>query len=178
MDTRTSNGGNGGNGGNGNFDEINGNPTRITFTLENIPPATYRWRSYHHDTEHMNGLFVVDYSTDGGGSYQRVEGPLPSGAFRQTDSTPGGNPESDMVYRGPDPESLPSTVDFDFATAPGQDVVVRVTPLSSTAVHAQFAVINGFEILQTAPPDSPTDITLSSTRVSRSAPVGTLAGTL
>ena len=172
VDTRTSNGGN------GNYDEITGNPTRITFTLENIPPATYRWRSYHHDTEHMNGLFVVDYSTDGGGSYQRVEGPLPSGAFRQTDSTPGGNPESDMIYRGPDPESLPSTVEFDFATAPGQDVVVRVTPLSSTAVHAQFAVINGFEILQTSPPDSPTDITLSSTRVSRSAPVGTVAGTL
>ena len=45
-------------------------------------------------------------------------------------------------------------------------------------MHAQFAVINGFEILQTAPPDSPTDITLSSTRISRSAAVGTLAGTL
>lgn len=172
VDTRASNGGN------GNYDGINGTPTRIVLTLENLPPATYRWRSYHHDTEHMNGRFFVDYSTDGGGSYTRVDGPLDAGAFRQTDSTPGGNPESETIYRGPSPENLPSTVEFEFATTGRNDFMVRVTPLSATAVHAQFAVINGFEILQTAPTDAPTDLTLSNTTVSRSAPVGTLVGSL
>ena len=171
VDART------GNGGNGNYDGNNGSPTRITFALENLPPATYHWRSYHHDTEHMNGLFRVEYSTDGGGSYTMVNGPEAGGAFRQTDSTGGGNPESAQTYSGPTPESLPSTVEFEFTVTAGQDVIVRVVPLPVTAVHAQFAVVNGFEITQTAPPDSPTDIALSGATVSRSAPVATAVGT-
>ncbi len=170
VDTRT------GNGGNGNYDGQNGTPTRITFTLENLPAATYRWRSYHHDTEHMNGLFLVELSNDGGGSYTRIDGPLAGGAFRQTDSTPGGSPDSARTYGGPTPEELPSTVEFDFTAKRDQDVVVRFTPLSATAVHTQFAVINGFELTRTSLPDSPSDITLSRTTVSRSASVGTVTG--
>ncbi len=172
VDTRTSNGGN------GNYDGVNGTPTRISFTLENLPAATYHWRSFHHDTEHMNGLFLVEYSTNGGGSYSLVEGPEADDAFRQTDSTPGGNPASPQTYGGPHPETLPSTVEFDFTATAGQDFILRVIPLSATSVHTQFAVINGFEIIQTSPPDSPTDLVLSGNTVSRSAIVGTLVGTL
>ncbi len=172
VDTRA------GNGGNGDYDGVNGTPTRITFTLENLPAATYHWRSFHHDTEHMNGLFLLEYSTNGGGSYTLVEGPEAGGAFRQTDSTPGGNPASAQTYGGPHPETLPSTVEFDFATAAGQDLILRVIPLSASSVHTQFAVINGFEITQTSPPDSPTDLALSGNTVSHSAIVGTVVGTL
>ena len=170
VDTRT------GNGGNGNYDGQNGTPTRITLSLENLPASDYRWRSYHHDTEHMNGLFLVEFSTDGGGSYSQVTGPLAGGAFRQTDSTPGGSPDSARTYGGPTPESLPSTVSFDFSAERNQDVVVRFTPLSATAVHTQFAVINGFELTRTSLPDSPSEITLSRATVSRSASVGTVIG--
>ncbi|MFP6885058.1 MAG: hypothetical protein VCA40_11540, partial [Roseibacillus sp.] len=172
VDTRS------GNGGNGDYDGVNGTPTRITFTLENLPAATYHWRSFHHDTEHMNGLFLVEYSTNGGGSYTLVEGPEAGGAFRQTDSTPGGNPASAQTYGGPHPETLPSTVEFDFPAMTGQDLILRVIPLSATSVHTQFAVINGFEITQTSPPDSPTDLALSGNTVSHSAIVGTVIGTL
>ena len=83
----------------------------------------------------MNGLFLVEFSTDGGGSYSQVTGPLAGDAFRQTDSTPGGSPDSARTYGGPTPESLPSTVSFDFSAERNQDVVVRFTPLSATAVH-------------------------------------------
>ena len=172
VDTRS------GNGGNGDYDGVNGTPTRITFTLENLPTATYHWRSFHHDTEHMNGLFLVEYSTNGGGSYTLAEGPEAGGAFRQTDSTPGGNPDSAQTHGGPHPETLPSTVEFDFTATAGQDLILRVVPLSANSVHTQFAVINGFEITRTSPPDSPTDLALSGNTVSRSAIVGTLVGTL
>ena len=170
VDTRASNGGN------GDYDGQNGSPTRITFTLENLPQATYRWRSYHHDTEHMNGLFQVEFSVNGGGFYTRISGPLEGGSFRQTDSSPGGSPASIRTYEGPTPEALPSTVEFDFTAIRNQDVVVRITPLSTTAVHTQFAVINGFELSQTSVPGAPGGITLSGNTVSRSASVGTVTG--
>lgn len=175
VDTRT------GNGGNGNYNGVIGSPTRIAFTVENLPGGNYHWRSYHHDTEHMNGLFLVEFSTNGGGAYTPVTGPGARGAFRQTDSTPGGSPASAQTYNGipdPDPANLPSTVDFDFTAVGGQDVMVRVIPLSSSAgVHAQFAVINGFEITQISAPDAPTNLQLSNATVSRSATIGTLVGT-
>lgn len=172
VDTRTNNGGN------GNYDGVTGTPTRIAFTLENIPAGTYHWRSYHHDTENMNGIFLVEYSVDGGGSFSAVVGPEAGGAFRQTDSSAGGTPASAQTYSGPDPASLPSTAEFDFTAGAGQDLVVRIIPLAANAVHAQFAVINGFEITPTAPPDSPTALALSNSTVSRSAPVASTVGTL
>jgi len=176
VDTRTPNGGN------GNYDGVAGTPSRLTLAFEGIPAGHYHWRSYHHDTENMWGLFRIEISTDGGGSFTTVAGPEPGGAFRGTDSSPGGTPSSPQTYTGDggqDPATLPSTVDFDFTAVAGQDVVLRCTPLSaSDGVHVQFFVMNGFELDQVVSPDAPSDLALSGDVVSRTATVGTEVGTL
>ncbi|MDG2123777.1 MAG: lamin tail domain-containing protein [Verrucomicrobiales bacterium] len=169
VDTRT------GNGGNGNFDGATGNPTRLILTLSGLPAASYNWRSYHHDTEHMFGDFQIEISTDNGNSFSAPK------AFTGTDSTTGGNPDSGAARQtgagNQDPATLTSTTDLDF-TATGQPVVVHLTPLSQTAVHTQFLVLNGFEITSTAPATGPTDIALSANSFSKTANVGTTVGSL
>ena len=77
-----------------------------------------------------------------------ADGPEAGGAFRGTDSTAGGSPDSGNPQSGSggqDPATLPSTVDFDYDVAASQDVVLRFTPLPHTAVRAQLFAMNGFE---------------------------------
>ena len=140
SDTRT------GQGGNGNYDGVSGAPTTLLLTIANLPAGQYNWRSYHHDTENMHAMMTLEFSTDGGLSF------APAINTTITDSTPGGNPTSPMTYDGPgdpgsfDPADLPSTVNTTFTATGIDDVVVRIVPFAQTAVHSQFAVINGFEI--------------------------------
>ena len=176
VDTRIANGGN------GTYDGTTGTPTRITFTLAGIPAGTYQWRSYHHDTENVHCRFLVECSTDGGGQFGAIAGPEAGGAFRMTDSTPGGTPASPQVYQGTggqDPATLPSTVSFPFAATAGQAVVLRFTPLSSAdGVHVQLFGVNGFEIELMGSPDGPSALALSHDRLSHTALVGTAVGVL
>ena len=153
ADTRT------GNGGNGDFDGENGDPTRMLFTLTDVPAGEYNWVSFHHDTEFMHGRFLFDYSTDGGSTFQ----PAGDGEFRITKSNPNpSNPpaEDDYFFAGFDLDTLepidlkdlPSTVEFDFTTT-GDDIVFQFTPLSELGVHAQFVAVNGFQLTQTSAGD-------------------------
>lgn len=140
------------NGGNGDFDGENGDPTRMLFTLSGVPAGEYNWVSFHHDTEFMIGRYWFDYSVDGGNTFL----PVGDREFQISKSSAGGNPASDEVSIGSDDDfvpidlkDLPSTVTFDFA-ATGEDIVMQFTPLSEIAVHAQFAVVNAFQLTQTA----------------------------
>ena len=155
ADTRT------GNGGNGPYDGVNGTPTRMLLTIGGIPAGSYSWRSYHHDTEHMNGLFTMEISTDGGDNFTPV-----GDVHRITDSTPGGNPASITTYDGinnpasGDPAELPSTINTLFTSNGADAIVIRLTPYSVAAVHASFVVLNGFEIDRIGRADKmPLDIT-------------------
>lgn len=150
ADTRT------GNGGNGDYDGDVGDPTRMLFTLSGVPAGEYNWVSFHHDTEWMHGRYWLDYSTDGGETFQ----PVGDREFTISKSRPEGNPPSEEVSIGVvfdedfnatpiDVKDLPSTVDFDF-TATGDEIVMQFTPLSEVGVHTQFVVVNGFQLTQTA----------------------------
>jgi hypothetical protein len=141
IDTRT------GNGGNGNWDGTTGTPTYMTLTLGGLPAGTYDWKSFHHDTEHVHGDFIVEISTDGGGTWSALLNGL------MTDSTPGGNPGSEGFtppgpWQGPDADLLPSTYLTSFIADGTNDVVLRFAPLANTAVHRQIWGINGFELRQ------------------------------
>lgn len=147
ADTRTANGGN------GDFDGEVGDPTRMLFTLSGVPAGEYNWVSFHHDTEWMHGSFWMDYSVDGGNTFQ----PVGDREFRITKSRPSGsNPPSDEFSTGFDEDlqpidlkDLPSSIEFDF-TSTGQDVVMQFTPLSAEAVHTQFVLVNAFQLTQTS----------------------------
>jgi catechol 2,3-dioxygenase-like lactoylglutathione lyase family enzyme len=170
VDTRTAEGGR------GNYDGTTGLPTRIVFRFAGLPTGTYSYRSYHHDTEHINIPFAVEYSTNGGTTYTPV-----AGSFR-CDSTAGGNPASPQTYNGSgnqDPATLPSTINFDLAAQAGQDLLIRYTPYSSAAgPHVQLFAVNGLELRSTTPPSAPTDIQLSNATVSRTAAEGVSVGQL
>lgn len=171
IDTRTTEGGR------GNYDGTTGLPTRMVFRLTGLPPGPYSYRSYHHDTENLNTAFGVEVSTNGGTSYTPLTGP-----FRMTDSSPGGSPASAQVYTGAgnqDPATLPSTVNFNLTAQAGQDVLVRYTPYSSAGgTHVQLFGVNGFELRAVTPANGPTDLDLSGSLVSRTAPEGTVVGQL
>jgi|GEM_PF-4527910 len=169
ADTRT------GNGGNGDYDGDVGEPTRMLFTLSDVPAGEYNWVSFHHDTEWMHGRYWFDYSVDGGETFQ----PVGDREFTISKSRPEGNPPSEEIATGfdedfnpIDPKDLPSTVNFDFA-ATGEDIVMQFTPLSEVAVHTQFAVVNGFQLTQTSATAPP--VTVDPTCV---VPEGVLAGDL
>lgn len=169
SDTRTAEGGR------GNYDGVTGLPTRMVFRFAGLPAGTYAYRSYHHDTENMHARFLVEILTDGGTNYEFLEGP-----FRITNSSPGGVPTATQRYTGAgnqDPATLPSTVNFNLVTAPGKDVLVRYTPLPDAAgLHVQFMVINGVELRAVTPPSAPTEISFSSSTVSRTAVEGSVVG--
>ena len=139
IDTRT------GNGGNGNYDGEVGTATTMLLTLGDLPAGTYEWTSFHHDTENVHTPFLMDVSTDGGVSFDPVEGEL-----KMSSSSGGGNPANPDLEFGPDPTSLSSTVVTEFQTDGGSDVVIRFTCLSEGAVHTQIFGINGFELVQTS----------------------------
>lgn len=147
SDTRTANGGN------GDYDGVTGTPTTLDLTLGNLPGGQYEWTSFHHDTENVHTPFVMDISTDGGASFERV------GQFKMSSSSGGGNPANPAVEAGPDPSSLSSTVVTEFSTDGRSDVVVRFIPLAQTAVHTQIFGINGFELIQTSSVFNPLAIT-------------------
>lgn len=171
IDTRT------GEGGRGNFDGTTGFPTRMLFRFAGLPAGTYSYRSYHHDTEYMHGRFTVEFSTDGGTSFQALPEP-----YRITNSSNGGSPTSPVRHTGSgnqDPATLPSTVTFDLVTRQGSDLLIRYTPLPDLAgTHVQFMVVNGLEITATTPPASPTEVSLSTTTISLTAVEGTPVATL
>lgn len=147
IDTRT------GNGGNGNYDGTTGNPTTMLLTLGNLPGGQYEWTSFHHDTENVHTPFLMDLSTDGGTTFERV------GEFKMSSSSGGGNPPNPNLEFGPDPVSLSSTVVTEFGTDGGSDVVIRFIPLSASAVHTQIFGINGFKLAQTSASVTPFAIT-------------------
>lgn len=163
-----------GNGGNGTYNGTTGTPTYLVITLSGIPAGSYSWRSFHHDTEHMNAEFEVEYSVNGGSTYTA----LPSN-YTITDSTPGGNPASAQTYSDSSStkDTLPSTVDFNFTATGGQDVLIRFAAYATGQVHRDFMVINGFEVESTAPPTGPTNLNLSSSTVARTIPIGDTVGT-
>ncbi len=138
IDART------GNGGNGNYDGVTGTATTMDLTLGNLPGGRYEWTSFHHDTENVHTPFLMDVSTDGGISFERV------GEFKMSSSSGGGNPANPDLEVGPDPASLTSTVVTEFSTDGSSDVVIRFIPLARTAVHNQIFAINGFELIQTS----------------------------
>lgn len=138
TDTRTANRGN------GDYDGENGTPTTLDLTLGALPGGTYQWTSFHHDTENVHTPFLVDLSTDGGTTFERV------GDFQMSSSSPGGNPANPNTETGPDPTSLPSTVVREFTTDGSDDVVFRFIPLAQTAVHTQIFGINGFQLIRTS----------------------------
>jgi len=140
IDTRTSNGGN------GNYDGVTGTPTTMLLTLGDLPGGTYQWTSFHHDTENVHTPFLMDISTDGGASFDPVEG----GDLKMSSSSGGGNPANPNLEFGPVPASLSSTVVTEFQIDGGSDVVIRFVPLSRSAVHTQIFGINGFELVQTS----------------------------
>lgn len=145
TDTRSSNGGN------GNWDgEAAGIPTYLTLTIANLPAGNYSWTSFHHDTENIHGFFQVELSSDGGNNFI-----LLGQDFYMSDSSPGGNPDSAIdggggVQAGPDVKALSSTANFLLESNGVDEVVLRFAPLSGVlgnAVHNQFFLINGFEIV-------------------------------
>jgi hypothetical protein len=163
-----------GNGGNGAYDGVTGAPTRMLLTIGGLSAGDYSWRSYHHDTEHMNGEFIMEVSTDDGASFVQV-----GGVHQITDSTDGGNPASLMTYNGiadpasGDPADLPSTIETNF-TATGDDVIIRFTPYSTTQVHKSFFALNGFELEL----ETPVDLSVSPSNFLTSASQGTAVGSL
>jgi len=140
IDTRTANGGN------GDYDGVNGKPTTMLLTLGDLPGGTYQWTSFHHDTENVHTSFLMDISTDGGASFNPVDGD----DLKMSSSSGGGNPANPNLEFGPNPASLNSTVVTEFQTDGGSDVVIRFIPLSQSAVHTQIFGINGFELAQTS----------------------------
>ncbi|MFP6859556.1 MAG: LamG-like jellyroll fold domain-containing protein [Roseibacillus sp.] len=164
-----------GQGGNGVYDGVTGMPTRLILTISGLPFGNYSWRSYHHDTEHMNGEFIMEVSTDEGATFVQV-----GGVHRVTDSTPGGSPASPMTYNGTtdpasgDPADLPSTIETSFTATGVDDVLIRFTPHSTAQVHQAFLVVNGFELeLQTV-----LDLSVAPSTFSTTASQGTAVGTL
>jgi len=155
-----------GNGGNGDWDRITGTPTFMTLTLDGLAAGTYNWLSYHHDTENVWARFQVEISLDGGVNFAQVAD------LRMTDSSPGGNPDSEPVpglFTGnpdPDPANLPSTLSTSFAADGTNDVVLRFAPYFDPAsdptpnVHTQIWGINGFELTASVIPE-PTTLALS-----------------
>jgi len=131
IDTRT------GNGGNGDWDGTTGTPTYMTLAIGELPTGDYLWTSFHHDTEHVHGLFSIEISTDGGASFTQ----LPDGVM--TDSTPGGTPDSLATEVGPDAYTLSSTYTTSFTANGTDDVVMRFAPYSGIAVHRQIWGMNG-----------------------------------
>ncbi|YCM45166.1 lamin tail domain-containing protein [Verrucomicrobiaceae bacterium 227] len=162
-------------GGNGNFNGVAGTPTYLVIALADLPGGDYSWRSFHHDTENIHSEFQVEISIDGGTSYTSLAGP-----FSITDSTDGGAPESSQRYRDNafDKDTLPSTVNFDFTAASGQEVLIRFAAHSTGLTHQDFFLINGFEIESLASASAPTDLTLSASAIARTAAIGTLVGDL
>ena len=146
VDSRT------GQGGNGNWDGTPaGTPTYLTLTLGDLPRGTYQWTSFHHDTENVHGFFQIEISTDGGASFENL-----GQEFYMSDSTSGGNPNSDDSVNGftgiedgaNGAGTLTSTTNLEF-TAGGDDVVLRFAPLSNIAVHRQLFAVNGFILRRT-----------------------------
>ena len=146
TDTRT------GNGGNGDYDGTIGTPTYLDITLGGLAAGNYDWTSFHHDTEHCFGDFEVLLSTDGGTSFAQLADGM------MTDTTTGGNPDSDLYgYRepGPDVTSLNSVYNASFTANGVDDVVLRFAPYSGVllngdgdpAVHNQIWGMNGFELV-------------------------------
>jgi len=146
IDARTSNGGN------GDYDGMTGTPTTMDLTLGDLPGGQYEWTSFHHDTENVHTPFLMDISTDGGTTFERV------GEFKMSSSSGGGNPANPDLEVGPDPKSLTSTVVTEFSSD-GSDVVIRFIPLAQIAVHNQIFAINGFELIQTSSTFNPFAIT-------------------
>jgi hypothetical protein len=141
-------------GGNGDWDGTTGTPTYMTLTIGGLPAGDYDWTSFHQDTENCHGTFSVEISTDGGVNYAQLADGL------MTDSTPGGNPDSELDGSygrvvGPDVYSLASTYRTSFTADGINDVVLRFAPYSGVllngdgvpAVHNQIWGINGFEIV-------------------------------
>ena len=170
VDTRT------GNGGNGNFDGATGNPTRLILTLSGLPAASYNWRSYHHDTEHMFGDFQIEISTTTATHSpppKRSPAPIPPPVATPTPAPPArrapatrttrhpplhhrsrlhrhpANPSSSTSPRFPRPPSIPSSL-----------------------------VLNGFEITSTAPAHRPHRHRPLRQLVLQNANVGTTVGSL
>ncbi|MGJ8696565.1 MAG: hypothetical protein ACSHYF_09620 [Verrucomicrobiaceae bacterium] len=152
IDTRTSQGGN------GDFDGTTGTATTMLVTLSGIPANEYSLTSYHHDTENVHTDFLVEVSTDEGATFSVISGPNANQTFSMTSSTGTGNPVDPNPQNGianpssGDPRDLPSTVTFIF-TATGDDVVLRYTPYSTTAVHKQIFALNGLELAVTGDTD-------------------------
>lgn len=149
ADTRTANGGN------GDFDGTMGTPTFFVLNLSGLPAGEYTWTSLHHDTENMHTPFQVEFSNDGGGSFEEV------GNFEMTNSTTGSNPPEPRVWTGTggvddpaDPFDLPSTVSFPLTASGADDVLVRFTPFSRLEVHEQFVGVNGFVVTQIPEPST------------------------
>jgi len=148
IDTRT------GNGGNGDWNGTSGTPTHMTLAIGGLAGGTYNWTSFHQDTENLFCDFAVWISTDGGTSFTQLADGL------MTDSTPGGDPDSDVVVGynrevGPDVFTLPSTYTTTFTANGADDVVFRFAPYSgaiASAVHNQIWGMNGFVLEVGGPP--------------------------
>lgn len=144
IDTRT------GNGGNGDWDgDLVGTPTFMTLTLAGLPAGTYGWTSFHHDTENVHTHFQIELSTDGGTTFASL-----GQAFYMSDSSAGGNPDSEFdggggLRLGPDAGTLDSNATFQIEANGTDDVVLRFAPLSGvlgSAVHNQIWGINGLRL--------------------------------
>ncbi len=140
IDTRTANGGN------GDYNGTTGTPTQIDITLGGLPAETYYFQSVHHDTENVFTNFNVSISTTGAaGTFSAL------GSGYQSDSSPGGNPDSGANTPGP-----ASAFNATFTANGTDDVVLRYEPLSGeiqSAVHNQLFAINGFFLDQQPVPE-------------------------
>jgi len=132
---------------NGTYNGTSGTPTLLTITLSALPPGTYQWTSFHHDTANINTDFQLEVSSNNGATFAPLAGPNADSTFTITDSSTGGNPASSETFNDTTvAESLPSTVKFEFTKAGEDDVILRFAPRSTAEADRAFFIINGFQL--------------------------------
>jgi hypothetical protein len=107
----------------------------------------------HYDVLRSHTEFIAEISTDNGTTYRTL------GTYQMNHGTPADNPFSDNIVWSPAPELLSSTVDTTFEANGTQDVIIRYTPLPTTGPDKRLFGINGFQLVQTATPEIPLEIT-------------------
>ena len=150
---------------------ITNNPSpTLTFTISGLVPGQYKWTSWHHDTDDQTGLINYKFTDASGVSTGVIDA---SHGTANTGNT--GSPANFVNGRGApvngtgdlaNPAGTPTSFSkvftvggsgsFTFAMASGFDPsqFSASTNLPYAAGSLNFAVINGFEVVQVPEPGS------------------------
>ncbi len=134
----------------------------MTVTVSGLPAGAYEWTSTHHD----GGAGASNGNLSGNCDY----------TFSAADGSvtvPNGITISTQNFGDP-----VSTFTRGFLSDGSPVSLTMVMDNGQGGGNALFALIGSLSIISTTPPTGPSDLSLSSTTIARSAPIGTLVGTL